>query len=123
MNETITKRHPIRGFIYGIVFGLGLMLLAVGQGWAALGTWPPFILFVVGLVVGTLWGLYAPAKAPKGDPPPERVEVTTSETSRFDQPGADEYHGDQPIGVPDGDGGDTTPASGVDGGDTDARDH
>jgi hypothetical protein len=37
MTETVTKRHPIRGFLYGIVFGLGLMMLAVGQGSAALG--------------------------------------------------------------------------------------
>lgn len=99
MTETITKRHPIRGLLYGIVFGLGLLMLAVGQGWAALGTWPPFILFVAGLVIGTLWGMYAPAKAPKGDPPPEPVEVTTSEPSRFDEAGDDE-HTDEPIGMP-----------------------
>jgi hypothetical protein len=122
MNETITKRHPIRGFLYGIVFGLGLMMLAVGQGWAALGTWPPFILFVVGLVVATLWGMYAPAKPPKGEPPPERVEVITSETSRFDQPGDDDDHGHEPIEVPAGDSGDSTPASGVDSGEA-ASDH
>ena len=67
--ETITKRHPIRGFLYGIILGLGLMLLVVGQGMAALGTYPPFIVLIVGIVVGTLWGMYGPAKAPKGPPP------------------------------------------------------
>ncbi len=72
--ETI-KRHPIRGFFYGIVFGLGLALLAIGQGWAALGTLPPAVLLVVGMVIGTLWGLFAPAKKPKGEPPPAPVEV------------------------------------------------
>jgi len=121
MTETVTKRHPIRGFLYGIVFGLGLMMLAVGQGWAALGTWPPFILFIAGLVAATLWGMYAPAKAPKGDPPPERVEVTATESSRFDQPG-DENHGDQPIGVPAGDIGEPAPSSSDEGDDADARD-
>lgn len=94
MSETVTKRHPFRGLLYGIVFGIGLVLLAVGQGWAALGTLPPFILLVVGLVVGTLWGLYAPAKAPKGDPPPERVEVITSTTSPSDDKDTDEPAGD-----------------------------
>ncbi len=67
--ETITKRHPIRGLLYGILLGLGLMLLVVGQGIAALGTYPPFIVLIVGIVAGTLWGMYGPAKAPKGPPP------------------------------------------------------
>ena len=67
--ETITKRHPIRGFLYGILLGLGLMLLVVGQGIAALGTYPPFIVLIVGIVAGTLWGMYGPAKGPKGPPP------------------------------------------------------
>jgi hypothetical protein len=74
--ETVTKRHPIRGFFYGIPFGLGLMLIAVGQGWAALGTWPPFIVLIVGVVAATLWGTYGPAKAPKGDPPEPARGVT-----------------------------------------------
>jgi hypothetical protein len=64
-----TKRHPIRGFLYGIVFGLGLAMIAIGQKWAALGTWPPVIIFVVGIVIGTAWATFGPAKAPKGAPP------------------------------------------------------
>ncbi len=67
--DTKTKRHPIRGFFYGIFFGLGLALIVVGQGIAALGTWPPFIALIVGIIVGTLWSTYGPAKAPKGPPP------------------------------------------------------
>jgi hypothetical protein len=69
MPATTTKRHPIRGFLYGIVFGLGLAFVAIGQKWAALGTWPPFILFLVGIVVGTLWSTFGPAKGPKGPAP------------------------------------------------------
>ena len=68
-SETVTKRHPVRGFFWGIPFGLGLMLIAVGQGWAALGTWPPFIVFLIGVIVATLWATLGPAKAPKGPPP------------------------------------------------------
>ena len=67
--DTRLKRHPIRGFLYGIFFGLGLALITVGQGWAALGTWPPFIVLIVGIIVGTLWATFGPAKAPKGPPP------------------------------------------------------
>lgn len=66
---TTTKRHPIRGFLYGIVFGLGLALIAVGQKWAALGTWPPVLLLVAGIVVGTLWSTVGPARAPIGPGP------------------------------------------------------
>lgn len=67
--DTITKRHPIRGFLYGILFGLGLLMVVVGQGYAALGTWPPFIVFIVGVVAATSWSIFGPAKAPKGAPP------------------------------------------------------
>ena len=75
MAGQLTKRHPIRGFIWGIFFGLGLAMIAIGQGYAALGTWPPLILLIVGIVLGTVWGLFAPAKKPKGDPPREPVQV------------------------------------------------
>ena len=69
ITDTKLKRHPIRGFLWGIFFGLGLALITVGQGWAALGTWPPFIVLIVGIIVGTLWATFGPAKAPKGPPP------------------------------------------------------
>ena len=80
MAETVIKRHPIRGLLWGILLGLGIALVAVGQGWAALGTLPPLILFLVGLVVGTLWGMYGPAKAPKGTP------ATRTGRGRTDRP-------------------------------------
>lgn len=85
MAEQILKRHPIRGLLYGIFFGLGLAFVAVGQGWAALGTAPPIILFVVGLIVGTVWGMFGPAKRPKGAEPVEVTQTTPTETSRFDE--------------------------------------
>ena len=57
-----TKRRPIRGVIWGIIFGVGLALIAIGQGWAALGTWPPFLLFLAGIVIGVAWSTVGPAK-------------------------------------------------------------
>jgi hypothetical protein len=67
--DTTTKRHPIRGFLYGIFFGLGFVLSVVGQGMAALGTWPPLIVFVIGVLAATLWAIAGPVKEPKGSPP------------------------------------------------------
>ena len=75
--ETTVKRHPIRGFFYGIPFGLGLMMIVVGQGWAALGTWPPFIVLIVGIVVSMAWSTFGPAKKPKGAPPVSAAPLTT----------------------------------------------
>jgi len=76
--NTVVKRHPIRGFLYGIVFGLGLMLIVVGQGLAALGTWPPFIVFIVGIGVGTLWSMFGPAKGPKRSGSTQQQAVSVS---------------------------------------------
>lgn len=97
-----TKRHPIRGFLYGIPFGLGLAMIAIGQKMVALGTWPPFIILIVGILVSMAWSMFGPAKAPKGeapsassepeppsaDPAAEPVDVgdAASETSESEAP-------------------------------------
>lgn len=107
--ETTTKRKPIRGVLYGIFLGLGLALIAVGQGFAALGTYPPFLLLILGIVGGTAWSMFGPAKAPKG-PPPAQAEMV-EEPAREPEPVAAE-----PVVADDtpSDGGD---AGGDDGGD------
>jgi hypothetical protein len=118
MAEQILKRHPIRGLLYGIFFGLGLTFVAVGQGWAALGTAPPIILFVVGLIVGTVWGLFGPAKRPKGPEPVEVTPTTPTESSRFDEVADDGSTadddttiGEDAVDTGDGDGDDHVTAS------------
>ncbi|MEM9655888.1 MAG: hypothetical protein AAGA65_27635 [Actinomycetota bacterium] len=58
-----TKRRPIRGLLWGLILGLGLALIAIGQGWAALGTWPPFLLFLLGPILGVAWSTVGPAKS------------------------------------------------------------
>lgn len=100
MAQQIVKRHPIRGFLYGIFFGLGLVFVVVGQGWAALGTLGPVVVFLVGLAAATLWGLYGPSKAPKGPPPPEPVAVEPTASTRFDDFGEPTRPGDETIEQP-----------------------
>ncbi|GEM_PF-1602775 len=77
MSATV-KRHSVRGALYGVLLGLGLMLTAVGQGMAALGTWPPFILLLAGPIIGILWARYAPAK---GGPPPATAKPPAAEAA------------------------------------------
>ncbi len=46
------KRHPIRGLISGLIFGLGLGLMAIVYNFYALGDFTPWILVIVGVVLG-----------------------------------------------------------------------
>ena len=89
MADNTVKRHPIRGFLYGIVFGLGLALVAIGQSWAALGTLPPFILLVVGIIVGTVWSTFGPPKGPKGETPMDPDPGPTPEPEPEPEPSAE----------------------------------
>ncbi len=63
------KRHPIRGAIWGFFFGIGLSLVLVDRAVIALGTLTPWVIALGCLVAGVLWGLFAPAKGPKGGQP------------------------------------------------------
>lgn len=81
MSTQELKRHPVRGALYGVLLGLGLALAAVGQGIVALGTYPPFLILLLGIVAGTAWGMFAPAKSPKGAEPPKPVEILDPNTT------------------------------------------
>lgn len=72
---TVARRHPIRGALYGILLGVGLALLVIGRKIVNLDSVVPIVLLVVGIVIGIAWGMFAPAKKPKGPPPAPRVEV------------------------------------------------
>ena len=67
---------PSAGTIHPLV-GLGLAFVAIGQGFAALGTWPPFLLLLAGVVIGTAWSTYGPAK---GDSAPAAPPATVTDS-------------------------------------------
>jgi hypothetical protein len=61
------KRHPIMGLFFGLLLGLGLGLMAIIYGIYFAGPMTPWILVLLGIVIGLLmsfvpklWGRKAP---------------------------------------------------------------
>lgn len=78
MADMVLQRHPIRGFIWGLITGAGVGLLLMVFSVVPLSI-PTLIIYTVATaVLGTLWGMFAPPKKPKGpgrdtSPPPAAV--------------------------------------------------
>ncbi len=64
--RTRRKRYPVRGFFAGLCLGLGLAIMCVIYGKAAVGTLPPYLIIGLGVVVGVLWAYGAPARTRRG---------------------------------------------------------
>ena len=55
--------HPLWGGLFGLVLGLGVLLLLLVYGWAPFSTWLPMLgIVIAGVVVGVLVGVFAPAR-------------------------------------------------------------
>ena len=67
------RYHPIRGAVYGLLFGLGLALLLMVFKVLALSVPMIIVLGILFLVLGGLWGRFAPPRAAKDPPPTERA--------------------------------------------------
>jgi hypothetical protein len=80
-SQTTVRYHPIRGAIYGLLMGLGLALVLMVYKVLALSVPMILVLGVVFLVLGGLWGRFAPVRSPKGTQP-----TTTAPASAHDQP-------------------------------------
>jgi len=63
------RRHWLRGIIGGILLGIGLALASIIYGFYALGPPTPWIMAVVGLVIGILL-VFVPAPWGRRRPPP-----------------------------------------------------
>lgn len=83
------KRHPIRGAVWGFLMGIGVALILFNFALIALGQAVPWLLIIGGFtVLGVLWGMFAPAKKPKGDPPASAL--ATDPVAAADPVAADE---------------------------------
>lgn len=60
--EQVKITHPVRGILWGILFGLGLMVVAILTKVIALSLVPALVVLVLGIALGTLWSLFAPPK-------------------------------------------------------------
>jgi hypothetical protein len=73
MPEATVKRHPIRGFLWGLIAGLGLAFILINFAVIALGTLTPWAITLGVGLLGLLWGLFGPARsigiAPVTPPP------------------------------------------------------
>jgi hypothetical protein len=71
--ETATRRHPVRGGLYGLCLGIGAAIYLIIFSLVPFDVVTSVVVAAAGVVVGILWGLFAPARKPDG-PPPATVE-------------------------------------------------
>ena len=79
------RYHPIRGAIYGLLFGLGLALLLMVFKVLALSVPVIIVLGLLFLVLGGLWGRFAPPRGAK-NPPPTATRPTITGAPRTATP-------------------------------------
>ena len=82
--EAVVRRHPIRGFLWGLLMGIGLTLVLVLTKVIGLDLTMMIVVTAIAVLVGVLWSTVAPAKPPKGPPPATVTVAGAPEPSRFD---------------------------------------
>ena len=65
----VRHRHWIRGLFFGLLLGLGLGLMSILYGFYFLGNMTPWIMVVVGIVIGILFA-FVPRPWGRSAPPP-----------------------------------------------------
>lgn len=73
MTDQIKETYPLRGVLWGIMFGLGLMVVAIVSKVIALSLVSALAVLILGIAIGTTWSMFGPARPPKsgndGGPP------------------------------------------------------
>lgn len=66
---TVVRKHPVRGFFWGLVTGVGLALCLVTLRVITLAVVPVVLVVIFTVFVCVMWGIFGPPKAPKGPAP------------------------------------------------------
>ena len=81
MAELVVVRHPIRGVLWGLVFGIGLAFVLVFSTIIVFARVPVVITITVGTLAGLLWSVLGPPRTTKS-PSPEPAAGTSTATSQ-----------------------------------------
>jgi hypothetical protein len=84
--QSTVRYHPIRGAVYGLLFGLGLALVLMVFKVLALSVPIMIVLGLLFLVLGALWGRFAPPRAPQNPPPARPTTTGTPRTTTLETP-------------------------------------
>jgi hypothetical protein len=77
--EQVIKKHPVRGALWGLLLGFSLAVYAILFAIIPFTDWVPLLLVaLVGVAIGVAWAYLAPAKQPKGGPPPAIDDHTSA---------------------------------------------
>ena len=65
MTDQIKETYPLRGVLWGIMFGLGLMVVAIVSKVIALSLVSALAVLILGIAIGTTWSILGPAQTLK----------------------------------------------------------
>lgn len=78
------RHHPIRGFLWGLVAGIGLALVLVVLKVISLSIVAVAVTVGVVVVLAILWGVFGPPRDPSGPVPVPVITTGAPPPSRFD---------------------------------------
>jgi hypothetical protein len=64
--DLVKTTHPLRGVLWGVLFGLGLMLVLIATNVIRLDLIQMLITLILGIALGMAWSIFGPARKPKG---------------------------------------------------------
>jgi hypothetical protein len=67
--ELVVVRHPVRGLLWGVVFGVGLAFMLVFSTIIVFERAPVAITITVGTLAGLLWSLVGPPRTTRSAAP------------------------------------------------------
>ena len=110
MAQTTTNRHPVRGAVWGLILGLGvfvyltLVFAVIPLESVSQVITQGVIVILIVMVLSIVWGLYGPAKAPKGPAPAEAAPAEPEAPAQAEMMSDDASTGSSDDGDGDGDG-------------------